>query len=125
VVGPVEEQASFNRILKKSFVSPARLRRAKTHPFPGVVLASFRPSTLSGSFSEVGSTGGACPFVKTHFKGERPTRSAVCTFSVLHSLRLCLGQGASMGEEAFLADPVGQVRSLDFEYPAKEARWLF
>jgi hypothetical protein len=59
------------------------------------VLASFRPSILRRSFLEVGNTGGAFPFAKTHAKGERPTRSAVCTSSDLHSQRPCLGQGAS------------------------------
>ena len=38
---------------------------------------------LKRGFSEVGSTGGAFPFDKTHSKGERPTRSAVCTSSAL------------------------------------------
>jgi len=32
-------------MLKKSVFSPAQPRRAETRPFPGVVLASFRPST--------------------------------------------------------------------------------
>ena len=32
-------------MLKKSFFSPARPRRAETRLFPGSVLASFRPST--------------------------------------------------------------------------------
>jgi hypothetical protein len=73
-----------------------------------VVLASFRPSTLRKGFSEVGSTVGAFPFAKIHPTGERPTRSAVCTSSGLHSLRPCLGQGAS--RRAW----VGRVRSLDF-----------
>jgi hypothetical protein len=68
------------------------------------VLASFRPSTLKMSFSEVRNAGGAFPFAKTHCKGERPTRSAVCTSSALHSLRPCMGLGASLGEEAVLAD---------------------
>jgi hypothetical protein len=53
------------------------------------VLASFRPSTLRRSFSDVGSTGGAFPFAKIHSRGERPTRNAVCTSSDLHSLRPC------------------------------------
>ena len=53
------------------------------------VLASFRPSTLKRSFSEVGSSGGAFSFAKIYSKGERPTRSAVCISSVLHSLRPC------------------------------------
>ena len=43
------------------------------------VLASLGGSTLSRSFSEVGNGVGAFPFAKTHCKGERPTRSAVCT----------------------------------------------
>ena len=53
------------------------------------VLASFRASTLRKGFSEVGSTVGAFPFAKIHPTGERPTRSAVCTSSGLHSLRPC------------------------------------
>jgi hypothetical protein len=73
-----------------------------------VVLASFRPSTLRRGFSEVGSTGGAFPFAKIHCKAERPTRSAVCTSSGLHSLRPCLRNGASW------RDGVGRVRSLAF-----------
>ena len=90
---------------------------------PSFVLASFSPSTLMRSSSEIGSTAGAFPFAKIHWKGERPTRSAVCTSSGLHSLRPCLGPGASQGEEAVLADSgrkgeisagVGRVRSLDF-----------
>jgi hypothetical protein len=39
--------------------------------------------------SEVGSTGGAFPFAKIHVKGERFTRSVVCTSSPLRSLRPC------------------------------------
>jgi hypothetical protein len=53
------------------------------------VLASFRPSTLTRTPSEVGNPVGAFPFAKTHSRGERPTRSAVCTSSGLHSLRPC------------------------------------
>ncbi len=53
------------------------------------VLASFRPSTYQTRFSEVGSAGGAFPFAKIHSRGERPTRSAVCTSSALHSLWPC------------------------------------
>jgi hypothetical protein len=34
-------------------------------------------------------TEGVFPFAKSYQKGERPTRSAVCTSSVLHSLRPC------------------------------------
>jgi len=68
------------------------------------VLASFRGLTLRRSFSEIGNTGGVFPFGKIHSKGERLTRSAVCTSSPLRSLRPCLGQGASLGEEAVLAD---------------------
>jgi hypothetical protein len=63
-----------SRMLKKSAIS---------------VLTSFRRSTLRRSFSEVRNAGGAFPFAKTHCKGERPTRSAVCTSSALHSLRPC------------------------------------
>jgi len=51
------------------------------------VLASLRGSTVS--FSEVGHAVGAFPFAKTYYKGERPTRSAVCTSSPLRSLRPC------------------------------------
>ena len=51
------------------------------------VLASFRPSMSRKSSSEVGSTGGDFPFAKIYSNGERPTRSAVCTSSVRHSLR--------------------------------------
>ena len=32
---------------------------------------------------------GVSPFAKIHSMGERPTRSAVCTSSALHSLRPC------------------------------------
>ena len=88
-----------------------------------VVLASFRPSTLRKNSSEVGNTVGAFPFAKIYCEGERSTRSAVGTSSGLHSLGPCLGQGASQGEEAVLADSgrageifvrVGRVRSLVF-----------
>jgi hypothetical protein len=34
------------------------------------------------SFSVVRSTGGDFPFAKIHSKGERPTRSEVCTSSL-------------------------------------------
>jgi len=54
-----------------------------------IVLASFRPSTCRLRFSEVVSTGGGFPFAKIHCMGDRPTRSAVCTSSGLHSLRPC------------------------------------
>jgi hypothetical protein len=50
------------------------------------VLASLRDSALSRSFSEVGNAVGAFPFAKTHGKGERPTRSAVCTSSLAASV---------------------------------------
>jgi hypothetical protein len=72
---------------------------------------------------EIGNTGGAFPFAKIYPMGERPTRSAICISSGLHSLRPCLGQGASLGEEAVLADSgragevaarAGRVRSLEF-----------
>jgi hypothetical protein len=70
-----------------------------------------------------GSAGGAFPFAKINYTGERPTRSAVRTSSLLRSLRPCLRNGASQGEEAVLADSgregeitagVGRVRSLAF-----------
>ena len=68
------------------------------------VLASFKPSTSL----EIRNHRGAFPFAKIHYKGERPTRSAVCTSSAPHSLRPCLGQGASRRAR------VGRVRSLTF-----------
>ena len=34
------------------------------------------------NFWEIGSTVGDFPFVKIHSRGERPTRSAVCTSSL-------------------------------------------
>jgi hypothetical protein len=37
-----------------------------------IVLASFRSSTYPRRFSEVGTAGGAFPFAKTHYTGERP-----------------------------------------------------
>src|SRR5580765_8482643 len=110
-------------MLKKSFFTPARPWRAETRLFPRVALASFGPSTLSRIFSEVGSTVGALPFAKIYCEGERSTRSAVGTSSGHYSLRPCLGQGASLGKEAALADSgragevaarVGRVRSLVF-----------
>jgi hypothetical protein len=85
------------------------------------VLASFRPSTLNRSFSEVGNTGGVFPIAKIHVKGEQSTRSAVCTSSAIHSLGPCPRNGASQGEEPVLADSgregeitagVGRVRRL-------------
>jgi hypothetical protein len=72
------------------------------------VLASFRPSTLRRSLSEIRSTVGDFPFAKIYWKGERPTRSAVCTSSALHSLRPCLRNGASWRAG------VGRVRCLAF-----------
>jgi hypothetical protein len=72
------------------------------------VLASRRGSTLRRSFSEIRSTVGDFPFAKIYWKGERPTRSAVCTSSALRSLRPCLGEGASWRAR------VGRVRNLDF-----------
>jgi hypothetical protein len=50
----------------------------------------------------------AFPFAKIHSRGERPTRSEVCTSSPPRSLRPCLGQGASRRAR------VGRVRSLAF-----------
>ena len=73
-----------------------------------IVLASFRPSTLRRSFSEIGNTGGVFPFATIYPMGERPTRGAVCTSPGLRSLRPCLGQGASRRARA------GRVRSLEF-----------
>ena len=104
-------------MLKKSLFSPAQPRCAKTHLSPSVVLASFRPSTYQRSFSEVGNAVGVYPLAKTHCKGERPTRSAVCTSSALHSLRPCLGVGASWRAR------VGRVRRSPFEHPAGRLRY--
>jgi hypothetical protein len=72
------------------------------------VLAPFRPSTSRRSSSETGSTDGALPFAEIHWKGERPTQSAVCTSSGLHSLQPCPRNGASRRAG------VGRVRSLVF-----------
>ena len=72
------------------------------------VLASLKGSTLERAGSKIGMAEGGVPFAKTHYKGERPTRSAVCTSSPLRSLRPCLGQGASRRAR------VGRVRSLAF-----------
>jgi hypothetical protein len=52
------------------------------------VLASVRGSTLKRALM-IGNTEGAYPFTKIHFKGERPTRSAVRTSSPLRSLQPC------------------------------------
>ena len=71
----------LSRMLKKSQFSPAQPRRAKTRLSPSGVLASLRGSTYPMRFLEVGNTGWAFPFAKPHCKGERPTRSAVCTSS--------------------------------------------
>jgi hypothetical protein len=82
-------------MLKKSLVSPAQPRRAETRLSPCGVFASYKPSTLSRIFSDVESTGVGLPFAKIHSRGKRPTRSAVCTSSSLHSLRACPRNGAS------------------------------
>jgi hypothetical protein len=63
---------------------------------------------MEESLSDIGITGGAFPFAKIHSKGERPTRSAVCTSSPLRSLRPCPRNGASWRAG------VGRVRSQDF-----------
>ncbi len=72
------------------------------------VLASFRPSTYQPKLSDVGNAGGDFPFAKVHSTNERPTRSAVCTSSGLHSLRPCPWNGTSRRAG------VGRVRSLAF-----------
>ena len=66
------------------------------------------PQHAEEGLSDVGISEGAFPFAKIHSRGERPTRSAVCTFSVLHSLRPCQRNGASWRAG------VGRVRSLNF-----------
>ena len=120
---PLPPPKFVSRMLKKSLLSPARPRRLLYPPtlslprqpvcpgtrlFPCGVLAALRGSTSSRSFSEVGNAGGAFPFAKTHYKRERPTRSAVRTSSLLRSLRPCMGQGASRRAR------VGWVRSQAF-----------
>ena len=89
---------------KQPCFSPARPRRAETRLSPCSVLASFRPSTYRRRLPEIGSTGRAFPFAKIRSSSERSIRSEVCTSSVLHSLRPCMGQGASQGEVAVLVD---------------------
>ena len=44
---------------------------------------------MEESHSDIGITGGVFPFAKINGKGERLTRSAVCTSSPLRSLRPC------------------------------------
>jgi hypothetical protein len=80
----------FSRLLKQSASS---------------VLASFRPSTLRRRFSDVGSNVGVFPFAKIYSRGERPTRSAVCTSSGLHSVRPCLTDCLSNLRECFSVVP--------------------
>ncbi len=103
-------------MLKKSLISPAQPRRAKMRLFPGSVLASLRTSM------EGGNAGGVFPFAKIHGIGERP-HEVRRSLSGLHSLRPCLGEGASLGEEDASADSgragevvarVGRVRRLAF-----------
>ena len=74
-------------------------------------------------FLEIGNVGGDFPFAKIQCKGERLTRSAVCTSWGFRSLRPCPRNGVSLREEAVLADSgqagemaagVGWVRCLDF-----------
>jgi len=48
-----------------------------------------RVAQLSKSFSEVENAVGAFPFAEIHSRGERLTRSEVCTSSSLRSLRPC------------------------------------
>ena len=79
----------FERDAKKSLFSPVRPRRTKTRLSPCGVLASFRPATCRRASLGCRNHGGAFPFAKIHSRGERPTRSAVCTSSALHSLRPC------------------------------------
>ena len=78
------------------------------------VLASLKGSTLRRSFSEVGSTVGAFPFAKTNCKGERPTRSAVCTSSPLHSLRPCWTD--SLNSLRAVREPFATACALRFRY---------
>jgi len=63
-------------MLKQSLVSPAQPQRAETRLFPGGVFATLRGSTYGTNYD-----------------------------SPLRSLRPCLEQGASQGEEAVLANP--------------------
>ena len=64
-----------------------------------VVLASFRPLTLS----EGGNTKGDFPFAKTHKNGERIAQSEVCTSSGLHSLRPCWTACLSIRQNVYRA----------------------
>ena len=66
------------------------------------VLASFKPSTLKIRFSEIGSTEGVFPFAKIYYKGERPTRSVVCTSSGFHLSRPCWTDFLSIPQGQFL-----------------------
>ena len=84
---------------------------------------SVQTSTLGRAGLKIGVAEGVFPFAKIHSRGEWHTRSAVCTSLAPHSLRSCLGQGASLGEEAALADSgregeitagVGRVGSQNF-----------
>jgi outer membrane lipoprotein-sorting protein len=100
-------------MLKKSIFSPARLRRAKMHLFPRFVLVSHKPSTLRRDFSESGNTVGGLPFAKIHSRGERPTRSAVCTSSALRSLRPCWTNFLSILRDRVLLSRTGGL--LDFQ----------
>jgi hypothetical protein len=104
-------------MLKELLISPAQPRRAETSLFPGSVLASLKPST------EGGNSGGGFPFAKIHDIGEGPHEVRSVPPPDLRSLRPCLEQGASQGEESVLADlgwegeitaRVGRVRRLAF-----------
>ena len=98
----------FCRMLKKSLFSPAQPWCAKTHLSPGCIFASLRPSTYPRDSWRPESLEGVFPFAKIGYKGERLTRSAVCTSSARHSLRPC-------------RTGVGRVRSLTlFDHPLIE-----
>ena len=85
---------------------------------------------MSRSFSEIRNAVGAFPFAKTHCKGERPTRSAVCTSSPLRSLRPCWtaflnsllavrgrpqppAAYVSLSSESFLNTPLGELEEVN------------
>ena len=104
-------------------------RSRMLNKFASSVLASFRPSTLTRSLPEFGSTGGAFPFAKIHFRGTRPIRNAVCPSSVLHSLRPCRTKFLSIlpGIPPLpkMREPVhSHPAAIRFPQPANPGRWI-
>ena len=70
--------------------------------------------TSSTDFSDIGSTGGVFPFAETHSRGERSTRSVVCTSLPLRRLRPCFGQEAVLADSGWACE-----KSELFEHPAR------